>query len=418
VASSNQYPIFSQTDRRTTPFKRAQIEKGIREIRPGVFEVQVHANRDPVTGKLRQVSRTTDRGIADARRLRARLIAEVAQGEHGGVGPATFSSLLDEWLDHGEKVGKWAPKTAAEYRRKIDKVIRPALGHFQLKTLSAKHLDALYAARMAEGSAPQTVLQYHRIISAALNQAEKWNYVPRNVARMATPPSASRPTLNAPSPERVRALIEIATASRTPTMATFFAIAAITGMRRGEACGLRWSDIDETTGDLWVRRSFWQLPQGRSGTKLPKNRHERVVKIGSSTIALLREHRARMLADAERAERALVPDAYVFSDDIDGSRPIRPDSVTQAFRRFCNQMERRAATANPPRVETWPYRLHDLRHYTATELFRAGHNPRTVAERLGHLDGGKLALEIYAHDTADQAIAAADSLETSLGLRR
>jgi integrase len=121
----------------------------------------------------------------------------------------------------------------------------------------------------------------------------------------------------------------------------------------------------------------------------------------------------RVTAAATIAEISITPDAYVFSPDADGQLPLMPNVATHAFRRLCSQMEERAAKAEPPRTESWPYRFHDLRHYTATELFRAGHNPRTVADRLGHADAA-LTLRVYTHDTEDQARAAALSLEAGL----
>src|SRR5664279_3010461 len=93
------------------------------------------------------------------------------------------------------------------------------------------------------------------------------------------------------------------------------------------------------------------------------------------------------------AEISLSPDAYVISPDFDGSQPMLPGAVTLAFRRLYNTM---AEKTN----DEWPYRFHDLRQYTATELFRAGHNARTVADRLGHADPS-LTLRVYTHDTAD-----------------
>jgi hypothetical protein len=70
-------------------------EKGIRQVAPDRWEIRVNVGRDPGTGKLRQVSRSTRRGIAAARRLKAKLITEVAEGKHGGTS-GTFGSLLDD----------------------------------------------------------------------------------------------------------------------------------------------------------------------------------------------------------------------------------------------------------------------------------------------------------------------------------
>ena len=78
-------------------------------------------------------------------------------------------------------------------------------------------------------------------------------------------------------------------------------------------------------------------------------------------------------------------------------------------------MEADALKADPPRTEVWPFRFHDLRHYAATEMIAAGVNLPTVAARLGHADSS-LTLRVYAHDTVEQAKAAATSLEAGLGL--
>jgi integrase len=136
-------------------------------------------------------------------------------------------------------------------------------------------------------------------------------------------------------------------------------------------------------------------------------------------MSVLAGRRERVADAAALAEVTASETAYIFSPELDGIRPMLPGAVTRAFGRLCRKMEASAVelTAEEGRElragERWPYRFHDLRHYTATELFRAGHNPRTVADRLGHADPS-LTLRVYTHDTVDQAQAAADSLESGL----
>ena len=103
----------------------------MREKAPGRWELRVFLGKDPITGKPKQVSRvyTAPRrepgaGRREAAKQLAALVAEVERGGHGGSA-ATFGVLLDEWTTHGERMG-WSPKTLHEYRRKIDKQIRPA----------------------------------------------------------------------------------------------------------------------------------------------------------------------------------------------------------------------------------------------------------------------------------------------------
>ena len=80
----------------------------------------------------------------------------------------------------------------------------------------------------------------------------------------------------------------------------------------------------------------------------------------------------------------LAPDAYVFSHQPDGSKPIRPDGVSHRFTKLAQHLGVRC-------------RLHDLRHFMVTHLVAAGVDVRTVAGRAGHVDGGRTTLSTYAH---------------------
>jgi integrase len=176
----------------------------------------------------------------------------------------------------------------------------------------------------------------------------------------------------------VRALIELAAGSKSPEWATVITFAALTGMRRGELCGLRWSYVEWIGGAINVRRSIWQT-KDRWGAKDPESHQVRRLVLGEQTMGVLTGRYQCVSDNVAMAEISLSPDAYVFSPDLDVSKPMLPGAVTLAFRRLYNTM---AEKTN----DEWPYRFHDLGHYTATELFRAGHNARTVADRLGHAD--------------------------------
>ena len=184
----------------------------MREKGPGRWDLRVFLGRDPITGKPKQISRAyiaprrePGAGRREAAKQLAALIAEVERGGHG-ASTATFGVLLDEWTTHGERMG-WSPKTLHEYRRKIDKQIRPALGAKRLDKLTAHDLDRFYAAQLGTGLAERTVHHLHRIISAALRQGRKWGWVTSNVADDATPPTPRKVELSVPSPAQVSALI-------------------------------------------------------------------------------------------------------------------------------------------------------------------------------------------------------------------
>jgi integrase len=360
-------------------FKRVQVEKGIRQVGPDRLEVQVFVGRDPVTQKMRFKSATTTKGIADARKLRARLTTEVAHGKHGGTS-GTLGALLDEWLATAVRLGR-SPTTVAENRRKIEKVIRPELGGVRLDKLTTHALDAFYGRLLDGGTSPATVMAYHRILAAALHQAERWGWIDRNPATLASPPSVPHKALQVPPPERVRELIERAAASRNPDTATIVTFAALSGLRRGELCGLRWSDVDWADSSVNVARAIWQTTDGW-GVKDPKTHQIRRLIVGEATLAVLGVQWAKARDLALAADVELSADAYVFSLEVTGSKPLMPATVSQAFTRLCKQAERDAAArleiavSDVPGAERWPYRFHDLRHYTATELFRRSANER------------------------------------------
>ena len=403
-----------------------------RERSPGRWELRAFIGKDPVTGNPIQVTRTytaerRERGAGkrEAEKQLAALVAGAERGEYGGT-RSTFGSLLDEWVAHVERMGR-SPRTVWEYRRKIDRSIRPALGAKRLDKLTAFDLDKHYARQLATGLSPTTVLMEHRMISTALKQGRKWGWVDRNVAEDATAPSARRPTMKVPSPEQVRHLIVEATRpeAKNPELATIILVAAITGMRRGELCGLQWRDVEWDASAIVVARSVWQTPDG-IGVKPPKTHQTRRLLLGPQAMEVLKGRHERATEGATLAGVALSPDSYIFSADPDGSRPMIPDTLTQAFERLCRRVEQpalerlrrtnpKAKRADLPPEDQWSFRLHDLRHYTATQLFADGMNPKTVADRLGHADAS-VTLRVYTANTNAQAQAAADLLDAGLGV--
>jgi integrase len=254
----------------------------------------------------------------------------------------------------------------------------------------------------------------HRIIAASLRQAEKWGDIVVSPARNSSPPSVPKKALNTPPPERVQAVIELAEESPASLhWAELITLAALTGLRRGELCGLQWGDVDMEGSMVTVLRSIWQTSEGgrKWGTKDPKTHQIRRLLLDPVAMTVLSRRLERLEADATLAEVEVDwVDAFVFAPDpiTHPPVPLLPSAVSPAFRRLCQKMEGRTG-------EPWPYRFHDLRHYAATELFAAGFNARTVADRLGHADPA-LTLRVYAHDTEDQARSAAESLGAGLGL--
>ena len=356
----------------------------------GVWELRAYVGRDPVTGNPRQVSKTFRGSAREADEALRDLIEQQVPGRSDGAG-ATLGQLLDAWLSECERMDL-SPTTLRVYRTQIEHTIRPALGSIKVQRLGAKDLDDLYRAMKEKGSSPKTVRNHHALLAAALHQAVRWGWVRRNVAEMAKPPRVTQRVVRPPSVDAVRQLV-VAAEERDPRLAPLVMMAALTGMRRGELCALRWSDLDLDEGQIEVARSVVLVPGGL-GEKTTKTNRTRRVALDDVGLSVLRTHRARVEEWARLADEELRPDAFIFSPYVDGSLPFRPDNVTNFFIRVRDELKL-------PDV-----RLHDLRHFTATQLIGAGVDVRTVAGRLGHTDPS-MTLRVYSHALEERDRAAA-----------
>ena len=362
-----------------------------RKRKDGVWELRVYVGRDPETGNPRQISRTFHGGARAADDALRDLVERYREGRPDGIGN-TFTQLLDRWLKECERLDL-SPTTMRTYRAQIEQTIRPALGKVELSRLTAKQLDDLYGAMKERGASPKTIRNHHAIISSALHQAVRWGWLRENVAERAKPPRLTQNRVKAPSVEVVRSIIEAAE-ERDPRLAPLLMLGALTGLRRGELCALRWTDVHLDTGELDVARSVVVVPGGLA-EKSTKTGRERRVALDRVAVALLEQHHDQVDGWAREAEVLLADDAFVFSPEVDGSKPFRPDNVTGFFIRVRDGLGLEGV------------RLHDLRHFTATQLIGANVDIRTVAGRLGHSDAS-LTLRVYSHVIEERDRAAAE----------
>jgi integrase len=353
----------------------------LRQRQRGVWELVVDLGRDPLTRRRRQLSRTVRGTKRDAERELAALVGDVSDGRETNSN-ATLADVLARWLDLAAE--NLSPTTFDEYKRLVANRIEPVLGAVPVRRLTTRRLDAFYQALAREaGLAPASIRQVHAVIRRGLGQAVKWGWIRSNPAADASPPRLRRRELAPPAPADLRKLLAEAEAADRD-FAVFLRLMATTGLRRGEACGLRWTDVDVEGEALVVQRAVVVVHGQGLFEKDTKTHASRRIALDHATLEALRRHREVMGERAAACGVDLADDAFVFSHTPDGSRPWRPENVTSTFTRVRDQ-------AGFPQV-----RLHDLRHMHATQLLAAGVPVRTVSGRLGHANAATT-LNVYGH---------------------
>jgi integrase len=369
--------------------------KGFMRQRGDAWELRVYLGRDAVTGKQRYASRTVRGGKRIAQRALAELVTNAERGLLVRTN-ATTGELIEAWFE--QAAGDFSPKTVKETRGFIDRNLLPAVGGVPLTKLKASDLDRLYRRLQSSGAvdgcglAPATVRRIHGILRRALAQGVKWGWLGINPAAATTPPRVPQPEIKPPATADLARVLQRASSS-SPDLACFLVLAAASGARRSELVALRWHDVDLADGTVRIERGVVMGPAGLV-EKDTKTHAARRVALDDRTIEILRAHRARMTERAETCRVEAAEESFVFSNAADGSEPWYPDSVSRGYKRICVE-------AGLPGA-----RLHDLRHFVASQLLTAGVDVRTVAGRLGHRNAATT-LNVYAHflEQADRSAA-------------
>jgi integrase len=350
----------------------------------------------------RQAKRRGFRTKAEAQAALDELRVSTRRGMYVAPARQTVGEFLTrDWLPAIRATVE--PSTHESYTRYLRLHVIPRIGGIGLQQLDAGALNKFYADLLDHGRlngqtgglSPRTVRYIHTIIGRALREAVAWDRVPRNVAQAAQPPS----TAQARSPEMrtwdgatvARFLDHVRDDRHHPA----WLFLATTGCRRGEALGLRWSDVDLDTGKVVLRQTATAVAHEVRIAPRTKTGKPRPIEIDGSTVGALRGVRAR-----QAQERLLLGPAYIDNDLVFA----RPDGQPQHPEHFSMAFDRRVARYRLPRI-----RLHDLRHTWATLALSAGVDVKIVSERLGHASA-KITWDIYQHVTPTMQSNAAETV--------
>jgi integrase len=389
----------------------------------GSWYFDAEAPRDPETGRRR---RHVVGGHPTKDEAHEALVAYLGRrnaGQWRDDRAMTVDEALTKWLAGG----RWEALTLATYEGHVESIWRKRIGHLRLRNLRRHHVEDVLRDVAVDGSgrrrAPRTLASYRATLRAFLAWCVEEGLLGQNVAagRLRALPAAGKAELRIWEPAELRLFLGATTGD---TLSPMWRLAAFTGLRRSELCGLRWVDVD-TTGKhpgVTVRQVVVALAGqhacptcgGEHTGAIVKPRPKsdagaRWVPLVTEAVAALDDQRAGQEAQRKPWGTDYSDHDLVFARE-DGT-PLNPSSVTHRFG---------AAVAGVRHPADPAYRLpalrgpHDMRHGAASLMAAGGVPLETVALILGH-SSAAVTRAIYTHTLRGPAAAA---LEAAAGLVR
>ena len=297
----------------------------------------------------------------------------------------TLGEWLDKWLDE-YMIFTVKESTIQGYRAQVENQIKRFIGNKQLAYLTTADIQKFYNQIKKNGrTKPHRVHGYalsdsvvrstHMVLHQALDMAVKERLIVRNPTNGTVIPKMSHTEKQVLCDSELDKFIE--TIKQEPYWYDFFYVEIMTGLRRGEICGLKWSDINFADGTLLVKRAVSHKKGG--GVTVGETKTDagtRRILLPTSVATLLQEKRTNAVSE------------WVFPHHMNPSEPLHPNS---AYTKLKTILKR----ANLPSI-----RFHDLRHTFATHAMQGGVDAKTLAGILGHTNAS-FTLDTYTHVTGD-----------------
>ena len=333
---------------------------------------------------------------AQAREQLKQMQRELEQGTLVTGQKQTVRHYLEYWLEvYGPHLRL---NTRRLYRQLLDIHILPVLGHVMLRNLSPQQVDELYALRLKDGYAAETVRAIHRMLHKALQDAVKWRLVATNPCNDVNQPHPVKHEIRPLTKEQALQLLEAVQGDRFEAL---FTLALATGMRRGELLALRWTDINFQEGSLWVRRTINRIGKHGLVESEPKTESsKRNILLPRFVLTALIQHRTWQAEVRAKAGEAWQERDIVFSNYRGGY--IEPADLVKKFKQLLK-------AANLPDM-----RFHDLRHSAATILLGMGVPVKLVQELLGHSHFA-MTMDRYSHVLPSMQRGMMDQLDDYFG---
>ncbi len=297
----------------------------------------------------------------------------------------TLGEWLDKWLDE-YMIFTIRESTLDSYRAMVKNQVKPFIGSKQISSLTTADMQKFYNKIKKEGRvrehpihgktlADSMVRGVHMMLHEALDMAVKERLIVKNPTNGTTIPKCNYPEKQVLGDSQLDTFLDAIKAY--PEWTDFFYTEVMTGLRRGEICGLRWSDVNFSESKLRVERSVSVKKGG--GIQIGETKTDtgkRVIILPPSVKDMLLRRKAEALSE------------WIFYKFANPCEPMNPDAAYRKLKVILKN-------AGLPLI-----RFHDLRHTFATHATDGGVDPKTLSGILGHTNAS-FTLDTYTHVTTD-----------------
>jgi integrase len=350
----------------------------------GTWGYYLSAGADPKTNQRRQFRRTGFSTKREAASAVAELKTKLDRGTYVKPTARTLGEYATEWLPRRERSDKGLrASTLSGYRRYIEVDIEPsALGGMKLTDIRRYHVAEFVNDLNEAGRGAVTVRRILTLLGTIFGSAVKDELISANPAQGADKPALSNAPVEPWEPDKVRMFLSRCARHR---LGALFEVAILTGLRRGEITGLKWSDVDLAKRKIDVRRNRVSV-RGKVIEQLTTKTKAglRTVALSEFAVATLLAWQLRQGQEAEAAAEAWQTEGHVFT--MEDGRALDPGYVTRLF-----QVLRTGSGAALP-----PLSFHGLRHCAASLMLASGADIAVVSKLLGHASIA-ITSDIYGH---------------------
>ena len=325
------------------------------------------------------------------------------------VGRAHISENVAEYLEHHidmiEQTGGAARSTIANYRFVLKHIVNHPIGSVRVKDLDAEITERWIAQLVKEGKSPATVRKSFNVLHVGIRHAVETHKLPYDPIAFVRLPKIPKKLPNVLDEIQRARLVEHLDSMEVTQANVGIALALYTGMREGEICALRWTDVDLNNEQLIVQRSIGTDGNTTFVKETKTVGSTRILPISASLSELLRRRKAYMANECANVGLLFKETMYVIGTIEGGLNSyMRPKMLWRNWKMLANSM---GFVGTQGKVPTF----HDLRHTYATVAVASGADIKSVQGLLGHASA-KTTLDIYAaHDISAmrKAVAAADN---------